>query len=110
MNIQLAVSDEQILLCFPVMIELRPHLKKENFVSLIKRMQKDGYTVSYIEVDKKAVAVSGFRITEMLHRGRSIYVDDLVTLPDYRSKGYGGKLLDWITQFAKEHECEQIHL
>jgi len=110
MKIQIADTDERILFCFDVMYELRTHLVKENFLEQVRRMQKEKFMIVYIEQDGKAICAAGFRMEEMLHRGKSIYVDDLVTLSEYRSKGAGGKMMDWIIDFAKKNNCKQIHL
>ncbi|MGG1574674.1 GNAT family N-acetyltransferase [Fictibacillus sp. NRS-1165] len=37
---------------------------------------------------------------------KHIFVYDLVTLADYRSKGCGEKLLDYVHHWAKEQGCE----
>jgi GNAT superfamily N-acetyltransferase len=109
-KIILAETDEQILFCFPVIHELRPPLKEEEFIAKVRRMQKEGFMLAYIEADGKAVAAAGFRIDEKLYLGKSLYVDDLVTLPGYRSKQYGKKIMDWIINYAKENNCVQVHL
>jgi GNAT superfamily N-acetyltransferase len=46
----------------------------------------------------------------MLHRGRYLYVDDLVTDESERSKGYGDAIFDWLVNYAKEQNCDQFHL
>src|ERR1041384_7471490 len=109
-RVQFANTDAQILFCFPVIHELRPLLIQNEFINKVRRMQKEGFMLAYIEEANKAVAAAGFRINEMFYRGKSVYVDDLVTLPEYRSKNYGGQLLDWIFQYAKEQNCKQVHL
>jgi GNAT superfamily N-acetyltransferase len=109
-EIQIAATDRQIMFCFPVIHELRPLLKEDEFLNKVRRMQQEGFTLIYIEDDQKAVAASGFRMNEMFYRGKSVYVDDLVTLPEYRSKNYGGQLIDWIIQHAKDNNCKQVHL
>ena len=98
------------MFCFPVIHELRPLLKEEEFLNKVRRMQEEGFMLAYIEADKKAVAAAGFRMNELFYRGKSVYIDDLVTLPDYRSKNYGGQLIDWIIQYAKDNNCKQVHL
>jgi len=55
-------------------------------------------------------AVAGFRISENLAYGKFLYVDDLVSKTEDRSKGYGGALFDWLVALAREHECDQFHL
>ena len=52
-----------------------------------------GYRLAFVQDTDGVVAVAGFRVGENLAWGRFLYVDDLVTLPSHRSKGYGAKLL-----------------
>jgi predicted GNAT family acetyltransferase len=56
----------------------------------------------YIKEDEIPVAFAGFRNMHMLHSGKIIYIDDLSTLPQYRGKGYAGKLLDYLHNLAVE--------
>lgn len=109
--IKLAISDVDILRCFPTLQELRPFLKKEDFLSRIRRMMKSGYQLVFVENKNGEVpAVGGFRMEEMLHRGKSIYLDDLSTSEKFRSKGYGGKIIDWLFELAKKENCSSFHL
>jgi GNAT superfamily N-acetyltransferase len=110
MNIQLAEIDEEILRCFPVMKQLREHLRADEFVPSIRRMQSEGYHLAYLEDAGEVKALGGFRIFEMLARGRFMYVDDLVTNAADRSKGYGDAMLDWLATYAKEQNCEYLNL
>ncbi len=58
----------------------------------------------------KPVAAAGFRIGENLASGKHLYIDDLVTLPAVRSKGYGAALLAWLVELAKSEGAQQLHL
>ncbi|MGK0289042.1 MAG: GNAT superfamily N-acetyltransferase [bacterium] len=111
-NIQFALVDDEILNCFPIMSLLRPHLAKNVFLEKVKKQQNlCNYHLAYIENEEEIIqAVVGFRFSEGLAWGKFVYIDDLVTDPDKRSKGYGAKLIDWVILFAKEHECDEIHL
>ena len=42
--------------------------------------------------------------------GKIIYIDDLITSSQFRSNGAGNKLLDYVIDYAKEHNCAQVHL
>lgn len=55
-------------------------------------------------------SVAGFRTLESLAWGRVIYIDDLVTIPEEVGKGYGGALLDWVIEKAREEGYEELHL
>ena len=45
LQIALAESDADILRCFPVMAQLRPHLVKAEFVARVRRMQGEDAVV-----------------------------------------------------------------
>ncbi|MBL8207546.1 MAG: GNAT family N-acetyltransferase [Blastocatellia bacterium] len=109
-TIKLAEADEEIARCFAVMRQLRDHLIEENFLPQIRRMQAEGYQLAYLEDAGEVKALGGFRIFEMLARGRFMYVDDLVTNAADRSKGYGDAMLDWLADYAKTHDCEYLNL
>lgn len=110
MNIHIATTDTEIIACYPVMRELRPHIAEEQFLSRVRRQERVGYRLAYIQELTGVVAVAGFRVGENLALGRFLYVDDLVTLPGHRSKGYGAKLLSWLKEKAAMEGCEQMHL
>ena len=54
--------------------------------------------------------MSGFRIQNCLHSGKTLYVDDLVTAEDQRSKGFGEMLMAWMENHAREQGCETFSL
>lgn len=110
MEIKIATTEEDILKCWEVMFALRPHLVKENFVLMIKEMIDEGYTLAFIEDGSKAAAAVGFRYLQFLYNGKHFYIDDLSTLPEYRGKGYAGKLLDYVINKAKENNFRYVTL
>lgn len=116
---RIARTDEEIIRCFPAMAELRPHLDLEEFVERIRRQCRgSGYTLAFVkrEAEREAeneapvVAVAGYRISECLAWGKFLYVDDLVSLSDLRSQGYGGILFDWLVERARVEGCGELHL
>lgn len=110
-QISLAESDNDIERCFPVMRELRQHLDKEQFIAQVNRQNKEwGYRLVCLEENGDIKGAAGFRISECLAWGRYLYVDDLAVKEGDRSKGYGGRLLQWLIQHAKEQFCDQLHL
>ncbi|MDX1252157.1 MAG: GNAT family N-acetyltransferase [Gammaproteobacteria bacterium] len=111
MDIRLAITETEIKACFPAFHELRPHLSEKDFMAQVQRqMNNHGYTLVYVAAQEQVVAAAGYRIAEFLAWGRTFYVDDLITLSAARRQGYGGKLLDWLMEKAKELSCDQFHL
>jgi GNAT superfamily N-acetyltransferase len=103
-------TDEEVLACYDVMAELRPHLAREAFVPTVRAMQKDGLRLACIRDDGRVVAVAGYRVSANLFCGRHLYVDDLVTAESARSKGHGKALLDWLRAQAVAEDCDVFHL
>ncbi len=108
--VQIADTDKKIALCWEAMHELRPHLVESEFVSLIKKLQADKFTLIFIEEQGQAISAAGFVEGVKLHRGKFIYIDDLSTLPAHRGKGLGTALLDWIFDYAQKNNFDQVHL
>jgi GNAT superfamily N-acetyltransferase len=110
MKIRIAKTDTEIAACYPVLRELRPHITESEFLSRVRAQEKGGYLLAFVQEASGPVAVAGFRIGENLAWGRFLYVDDLVTHPTFRSKGYGAALLSWLRNYAGENGCLQLHL
>lgn len=68
-----------------------------------------GYKLVYL-IDGDIKAVAGFRISEWLHTGRYLEIEDFITKEGERSKGYGSKLFDWTLGYARENGCNQLRL
>jgi GNAT superfamily N-acetyltransferase len=110
MKVALAASETELARCFPVMAQLRAHLSQEEFVRQVKRQEQDGYRLAYLEHEGEIRSLAGFRVTEMLAFGRLMYVDDLVTAENHRSRGYGARLFDWLIARAEADGCVQLQL
>lgn len=109
-KIALAEEEQEILDCYPVMAELRPHIKPEEFLPRVKKLAKIAdFRMVYLS-DGEVKAVAGFRISEWLARGKYLEIEDLVTAEGNRSKGYGGQLFDWLVNYAREYDCNQVRL
>jgi len=105
-----AESDQDIERCFPVMAELRTHLRQESFVDLVRLLEADGFRLAYMENGGEVVAVAGYRISTNLFLGKHLYVDDLVTSQRVRARGYGRAMMSELREVAKQSGCEYLHL
>jgi GNAT superfamily N-acetyltransferase len=109
-KITVARSEQEILDCYPVMAELRPHVRPDEFLPVVKRLTElAGFQLAYL-TDGEIKAVAGFRISEWLAGGKYLEIEDLVAKGGERSKGYGGELFDWLVAHARENNCLQVRL
>lgn len=111
MQIKIAETEQEIKNCYAVMSQLRPHLSFEDFVGQVKRQMKDSnFRLVYLEENADIKAVAGIRVAEWLATGKNLEIEDLVSSENERSKGFGGKLFDWIVDYGKSENCNQIKL
>ena len=109
-EIFLASDSAQIERCCDVMRELRPQVDAASFTERVLVQQKQGFQLAYVQSGGEIRSVAGFRITETLFAGRTLYVDDLVTRATDRSRGFGGQLFDWLINYAIAHGCKHLTL
>jgi GNAT superfamily N-acetyltransferase len=109
-RIALARTETELLRCFPVMRQLRPHLTPEQFLERIRRQQEAGARLVFLEDAGEVRSLAVYRLAENLAWGRFLYVDDLITAEAARSQGWGRQLLDWLVREARAQGCDQLHL
>lgn len=96
---------------FQVMKQLRTHLDEESFLQLVQEaVEKEGYKLAALYDHDKIVAVTGFMPMITLYNGKFIWVCDLVTDSENRSKGYGEALLSYVHHWAKENSYDIVSL
>jgi GNAT superfamily N-acetyltransferase len=110
-SLRRAESDADILRCFPLFQQLRPHLREAELVERVRRQQRlHGYELVFLTAGERPVALAGFRMAEFLAWGRVLYVDDLVTADVARGQGHGGRLMDWLIDETRRRGCQELHL
>lgn len=113
---KLLASDEEIARLCPVLLQLRPQYDANSLTQQIKLQRSEGFQIAYVEEitpdnpDGKVLCVAGFVIGHKLAWRKHLYVDDLVSDADSRSRGAGKLLLDWLQDYARQQGCQQFHL
>ena len=110
MEIKIAKTRDDFEKCREALIALRPHLSGELLISTLEEMAQEGYMLAFIEADRKAAAVIGFRYLQFLYNGKHYYIDDLSTLPEYRGRGYAASLIDFVLEKAESAGFKTVTL
>ena len=114
MTISIAQSDADIERCLPAMLALRPHLTPEQALEQIRFQQvNEKFVLAFVAEDdasEPAPAVVGYRYMTLLYSGKTLYIDDLSTLPSARGKGYATALLDFVIDQARQAGCQCVSL
>ena len=110
MTIVIVTTESEFRRCFTVMAQLRTHLAEDQFVAQVQLQQLQGYQLACLEDGDEVLSLAGFRIMDRLSHGKVMYVDDLVTAQDRRSRGYGSRLFGWLVKHAAAQGCVEMHL
>jgi GNAT superfamily N-acetyltransferase len=110
MAVECAESDGEIRECWPVLVQLRPHLKDADPVPIVRKQYAEGYRLAFVRLGGKVAGVAGYRLVHNLSKGRHVYVDDLVTDETARSQGVGAELMEWLCQFTRAQQCGWLEL
>jgi GNAT superfamily N-acetyltransferase len=103
MEVRQLEADADLIAAFPLMAQLRPHLKAAEFVSTIRKQVADGYRLFGGFEGGRRVTLAGLRVTRNLSVGPYLYVDDLVTDESLRGRGHGTAMIQWIRAYAREN-------
>lgn len=110
----IAHSDADIRRFLPAMLALRSHLTEDQAFELIRFQQEnENFVLAFIDegdATKQAPAVIGYRTLHFLYSGKTLYIDDLSSLPEARGKGYASKLLDFVIDQARQTGCHCVSL
>ncbi len=110
-QVKIISTDFEIQQCWDVAFLLRPHLHKNDWLSMISEMmQNEKYCMAAIMDNDKFVAFAGYRVMTSLHSGNIIYIDDLCTLEAYRGRGLASKLLNHVKVVAKANNKDAVVL
>lgn len=96
---------------FPVMKQLRTKLDINVYLELVSdSVQKQGYRLIALYNQKEIVALCGFMPMITLYNGRFVWVCELITDRQHRSKGYGKVLLEYVHQWAIDNDYPIVSL
>ena len=104
------ISLKELDVAFEVVKELRTELTYDEFEDLIYEMQHQNYKMFGIFERGKLITYAGVSILVNLYHKRHLYLYDLVTLSSRRSGGYGKTMLEYLYDYAKIQNCENIVL
>ena len=93
---------------WPLIQELRPDLKQSEYLGWRDGLLAEGYVLWGAEFESRIVSIAGVTILPHVSRRRDLWVHDMATHPDLRSRGFGRRLLAHLERFAERHGCTLV--
>jgi len=89
---------------------LYPNITLEKYKSFLLEMIPHNYTQIAVFENNECLGITGCWSATKLWTGKYLEIDNFVVNPEYRSKGIGKMLTDYIEKKAIELECSSIVL
>jgi ribosomal protein S18 acetylase RimI-like enzyme len=89
---------------------LYPNITLEKYESFLSEMLPHNYTQIAVFENDICVGLTGCWSATKLWTGKYLEIDNFVVNPDYRSKGIGKMLTDYVEKKAVELNCSSIVL
>ena len=110
MIVRLVDSDSDLERLVPVLLELRPAFDRDTLLAQLRTQRDEGYQLAWVEDAGEVLCVAGFVVGTKLAWGKHVYVDDLVTSAQHRSRGAGAMMIAWLKSHALQLGCRELHL
>ena len=110
MEISECKNSDEIAEAWAVMSQLRPTIDQQTFELRVTAAKENGYRLFVGKKEGRVVGAMGWRITNDLVWGRSLYIDDLVVDENSRSMGIGKNLLSFASNQAAKEKCNNLRL
>ena len=83
-----------------------PEMQKKDYERKLNEMLKNDYKqIAAFEGDI-CVGIAGYWINTRLYCDKYIDIDNVVVRTDFRSKGVGKVMMDWLEIFARKEGCQ----
>ncbi|MGM0716888.1 MAG: GNAT family N-acetyltransferase [Halobacteriota archaeon] len=112
MHIEELTTTAELREAYPVMEQLRP-IDEETFLDLVDQMQREENYRLFALRDGPDDEIRGLVTLEVrtnLYHGKHVWVQELVVDEPHRSEGYGGRMLEWVAEWADDRDCSRVEL
>lgn len=93
---------------WPLILDLRPEFNETDFLAWREGLLSEGYVLWGAEFEGRIVSIAGVTILPHVSRRRDLWLHDMATLPEMRSRGFGRRLIDHLVEFAKRRGCTLV--
>ncbi len=104
MKIEL-INEGEIFKIIPLLNILSPSLPDEVLRERLSEMVTQGYKCVGIYDGDQLIGICGIWILTKYYVGKHIEPDNMVFLPEYRSKGLGKELMSWVYEYGLKQGC-----
>ena len=103
------IPEKEIKSIIPL-VKVLNGLDESILLQRLEVMMQNNYQCIGVYDQEKLVGISGIWTLTKFYIGKHLEPDNVVILPEYRNKGIGELMMQWIDNYAKEQNCDAIEL
>lgn len=100
------MTAEEMMISYPLMAQLNEGFTRIQFEEYLPDMLNHGYRMIAVFDNEKCIAVTGMWFITKVYTGKYVEVDNYIVDENYRSKGIGRLMLNWVLDEAKKLNCK----
>jgi GNAT superfamily N-acetyltransferase len=99
------IKQDKLMTIIPLIKLLNPTVSEQVLHNRLEQMKSQGYQCAGLYFDGQLIGICGMWIMTKFYVGKHIEPDNVFILPEYRRRGYGKLLLDWVFEYGKQQGC-----
>jgi GNAT superfamily N-acetyltransferase len=99
------IPKENIYTIIPLLQILNDNISKEVLQERLREMVERGYECVGVYEADQLIGICGLWILTKYYVGRHLEPDNVMILPEYRGKGIGEKIMQWVYEYGKSKGC-----
>jgi len=104
------ITPKKILTALPLLTILNKDETAETLSERLLEMSTQNYECAGMYDGDKLIGIAGLWFQTRHYSGRSIEPDHVIIHENYRNKGLGKQLFEWIDSYAKSKNCTAVEL
>jgi ribosomal protein S18 acetylase RimI-like enzyme len=111
MKIVECLSKDEMLENLNVIKYLHINLSMDDYDCLLDKIIPHNYAqIIVLNDENERIGISGFWVGHKIWSGKYLEIDNFVVHPEYRSQGVGELMTNYLTQKAKQLDCDMLGL
>jgi GNAT superfamily N-acetyltransferase len=104
------IEKEKLHIIIPLLKILNEKVSEEVLASRLELMKESAYQCVGVFDGEQLIGICGLWILVKHYVGKHVEPDNVIIAPEYRSKGIGEMMMQWVADYAKSIGCEALEL
>ncbi|WP_276480906.1 GNAT family N-acetyltransferase [Paraflavitalea pollutisoli] len=99
------IPKDQLHTIIPLLRILNDAIDERTLQERLEDMQQRNYVCAGVYDQQRLIGICGLWILNKYYVGKHIEPDNVMILPEYRSKGVGEQMMEWVYEYGRSQGC-----